>query len=345
MFGLRWDEWVNDEPATVETWRGDEDVLARTLSGAALPVGQLDVRRYCKLAGDFTTLATLHGGDRWLLACRPNMAEPISGRPRRRRPIRLWLPGALCSTLSSNDRWRLELPCWAKPGSSMPAVRRRPNRSTGRLWMEAAPVFRAKLAFSVACIAAATSCWPLTRFPPRALHRCWAMRPWRGCSRASILAGRRQGGQSGVAGARDLASLLGRHAAGAGWRGDALHAQGDLAGGGGDETESSLVFLWSPWSLGLSRVLWSEWRHCAWWPGDGADTGPTTACWSWCGLRRLASILVLFNQPEWVEEYRPEEKPAVAVLWDDSASMETRDVEPAGRLGKRDHTARGDRAA
>jgi hypothetical protein len=45
-------------------------------------------------------------------------------------------------------------------------------------------------------------------------------------------------------------------------------------------------------------------------------------------LLRLAIVCLaalLFNQPEWVEEYRPEEKPAVAVLWDASPSMETRD--------------------
>ena len=48
-------------------------------------------------------------------------------------------------------------------------------------------------------------------------------------------------------------------------------------------------------------------------------------------LLAFGIIIVLFNQPEWVEQYRPDEKPAVAVLWDNSASMETRDVnEPAG---------------
>ncbi|HEX4144952.1 MAG TPA: BatA domain-containing protein [Pirellulales bacterium] len=62
IFGLQWDAWVNDAPATVETWRSDEDLLSRTLSGAALPVGQLDVQRYCTLIGDSTVLATLKGG-------------------------------------------------------------------------------------------------------------------------------------------------------------------------------------------------------------------------------------------------------------------------------------------
>jgi hypothetical protein len=63
LFGIAWQKWMEaDKPIAVETWRGDEDVLARTLSGAALPVGQLDIRRYCALIGEVTALATLTGG-------------------------------------------------------------------------------------------------------------------------------------------------------------------------------------------------------------------------------------------------------------------------------------------
>lgn len=56
------------------------------------------------------------------------------------------------------------------------------------------------------------------------------------------------------------------------------------------------------------------------------------------GLEALRLVIVafaaiLFNQPEWVEEFRPEEKPSIAVLWDASSSMETRDVVPAGPTG------------
>jgi hypothetical protein len=50
-------------------------------------------------------------------------------------------------------------------------------------------------------------------------------------------------------------------------------------------------------------------------------------------LLRLALVIVvalLLNQPEIVQEFRPEEKPAIAVLWDASPSMETRDAEVAG---------------
>ncbi len=61
--GVHWQAWENPETeVSVETWRGDQDLLSATNSGGALPVGDLHVRRYCHLAGDFTSLATLHGG-------------------------------------------------------------------------------------------------------------------------------------------------------------------------------------------------------------------------------------------------------------------------------------------
>ncbi len=46
------------------------------------------------------------------------------------------------------------------------------------------------------------------------------------------------------------------------------------------------------------------------------------------GLRfcLVLSVAVLLNQPEWIEEIRPPDRPTVVVLWDDSGSMATRDV-------------------
>ena len=54
----------------------------------------------------------------------------------------------------------------------------------------------------------------------------------------------------------------------------------------------------------------------------------------------VAMIAVLLNQPEWIEEYQPDTKPTIAILWDDSRSMETRDVLVDGAAGKRSHHAR-----
>ena len=89
---------------------------------------------------------------------------------------------------------------------------------------------------------------------------------------------------------------------------------------------SSLTFVWVPWSIAVSVV---------------AVVLTAVLCfvaWKRSGYRRsygllellrfalVCGVTMLFNQPEWVEEYRPEEKPSIAVLWDNSASMGTRDV-------------------
>jgi len=60
---VSWQSWVvPNEGVSVETWRGDQDLLAHALSGQALPVGDLQIRRYCQLSGEFTPLATLQDG-------------------------------------------------------------------------------------------------------------------------------------------------------------------------------------------------------------------------------------------------------------------------------------------
>jgi len=65
FLGVRWKGWsVGAQPAAlaVDGWRGDQDLLAQTISGAPLPVGQLEVRKFCRFEGETTTLATLKGG-------------------------------------------------------------------------------------------------------------------------------------------------------------------------------------------------------------------------------------------------------------------------------------------
>lgn len=60
--GLRWNGWKDERnELSVQSWRGDEDLLSHTQSGGALPVGKLTVRRYCTLTGDSTVLASLAG--------------------------------------------------------------------------------------------------------------------------------------------------------------------------------------------------------------------------------------------------------------------------------------------
>lgn len=62
FLGTRWRAWTEEQAEIpIETWRGDQDLLANTQSGAALPVGRLKIRRVCGLTGEFTPLATLKG--------------------------------------------------------------------------------------------------------------------------------------------------------------------------------------------------------------------------------------------------------------------------------------------
>jgi hypothetical protein len=64
LFGVAWQSWVSPgNEIGVETWRGDEGLLAHTLAGQALPVGDLRVKRYCRMAGELTQFITLRGGD------------------------------------------------------------------------------------------------------------------------------------------------------------------------------------------------------------------------------------------------------------------------------------------
>jgi len=91
-------------------------------------------------------------------------------------------------------------------------------------------------------------------------------------------------------------------------------------------TSRSLVFAYTPASLIVSVTFVLlvavlaviAWRRSGW----RASTG-------WLELLRVviaAGIAITLNQPERREIYKPESKPALAVLWDDSHSMDTRDV-------------------
>ncbi len=94
-----------------------------------------------------------------------------------------------------------------------------------------------------------------------------------------------------------------------------------------------LRFFWTPWSLGLSLLLWAVVAAVClagcWRSGFRLGYGLLEL------LRLLIAtlVLVLFNQPEWVTEQRPSEKPTIAILIDDSQSMDTVDAVKAATEG------------
>jgi len=58
--GIGWGAWSeHSPPLRPASWRSDEGWLAGTLTGQALPVGELEIRRVCALSGEGTALATL----------------------------------------------------------------------------------------------------------------------------------------------------------------------------------------------------------------------------------------------------------------------------------------------
>jgi uncharacterized membrane protein len=102
----------------------------------------------------------------------------------------------------------------------------------------------------------------------------------------------------------------------------------------------TLTFLWTPWSLAISVTIvlvtaalcLMAWRRSGYARSQGV-----------LEFLRLVIVILLaamFNQPEWVEEFRPDDKPQVIILVDDSPSMETRDVESdvasAGRTSRKE---------
>ena len=60
--GVGWGAWQEPQVVRVGSWVGDQDLLSRTRSGDALPVGELKVSRHCDLVGEYRSLAVLDGG-------------------------------------------------------------------------------------------------------------------------------------------------------------------------------------------------------------------------------------------------------------------------------------------
>ncbi len=60
---VAWGQWQEpDHPAVPTHWTLDQDLLANSLGGTSLPVGELQALRYCPPQGELTQLATLDGG-------------------------------------------------------------------------------------------------------------------------------------------------------------------------------------------------------------------------------------------------------------------------------------------
>ena len=334
----------------VESWRGDQDLLAHTAERRSrCRSGSLQVRKYCGLAGEFTPLATLagrgaaagagHDQPRGGLLLRDHAGRRrfVAGDQRRR----LLRPGPARTG-------RAERRSWGTRASSRPAM---PPADDPTAWKRVAGAEEAlstDYPFHRGIYQAGDGCWPSTAPPAKRRRRCWPTAAWPSFQGPRLRPGGRPGRQHRLLDPGDLAAVPGRHDGGDGGRGRPLPAQGGasavelrhecfpIAHVSGDAVVGRRCRSWSCWSRPASASS----------PGGGAVIGRRWGCSSSCGWRWSASVAVLLNQPEWIEEFRPEEKPAIAVLWDASTSMETRDVVRADQpSAAADHPARGDRAA
>jgi hypothetical protein len=64
--GITWGTWLqaaDEDGFLLDTWRDDADLLAKSASGRALPVGKLRFSKYAKLTADGVTLARFPNGD------------------------------------------------------------------------------------------------------------------------------------------------------------------------------------------------------------------------------------------------------------------------------------------
>jgi hypothetical protein len=87
-----------------------------------------------------------------------------------------------------------------------------------------------------------------------------------------------------------------------------------------------LRFFTTPWTIGASTALVAVVAVVAFVTWRRSGSAPATGLLELLRVVIAGVVAVLLNQPEWVEEYRPDEKPTVVVLHDGSRSMDTQDV-------------------
>ncbi len=95
---------------------------------------------------------------------------------------------------------------------------------------------------------------------------------------------------------------------------------------------STLTFQWTLGTLLVSVGIVAATAALCWVAWQRSGFQRSIGLLELLRLTLVTLTVVIFNQPEWVEEFRPDEQPAVAVLWDQTPSMKTRDIVREGQV-------------
>jgi hypothetical protein len=96
----------------------------------------------------------------------------------------------------------------------------------------------------------------------------------------------------------------------------------------------ALTCLWTPWSIAAAVVALLVAVGLSFWSWQRSGFQFAQGCLELLRLAIIGLCALMFNQPEWIEAYQPEEVPTVAVFVDNSPSMETRDVAVSSPSGE-----------
>ena len=105
-------------------------------------------------------------------------------------------------------------------------------------------------------------------------------------------------------------------------------------------SKQSLTFSTEPWLVGLSIAVCAATLALSYfaWRRSGFLKSVLWLELLRCGIVAVGAFLL--NQPEWVQEFRSDEKPALLVLSDSSQSMQTKDVLSKGESGQMEAQSR-----
>ncbi len=89
---------------------------------------------------------------------------------------------------------------------------------------------------------------------------------------------------------------------------------------------SELSLAATPWSFFCSIVVVLLAAAIGFWTWKQSGYSTTRGLQELFRLLIVCVVAMLLNQPEWVQQFQPDAKPTVVVLWDDSGSMQTQDA-------------------